>query len=316
MSDAPDQDVLERAPLRFLVGPTASGKTALALELCRRSGAEVVSLDSMLVYRGLDIGTAKPTRAERAAVPHHLLDLVGPEERFDVQRFLAALREVLLDLERRGVPPLFVGGTGFYLAAVLRGLFEGPEVDPRLRAELEAHARAFGPERLHAELQGIDPVSAARLHPHDTRRVVRALEVFAQTGRTLADWQQEWGGEPSARERGARLVGLVVEVDELDRRIRLRTEQMLDAGWRDEAIAVRAGAGFGPSAVQALGYAEVLAWADGELTREQAAARIALRTRQFARRQRTWYRKFPIEWLPADAPDRVERALALLGLAS
>lgn len=310
-----DLDVLERVPLRFLVGPTASGKTALALDLCRRSGAEVVSLDSMLVYRGLDIGTAKPTRAERAAVPHHLLDLVGPEERFDVQRFLAALREVLEELERRGVPPLFVGGTGFYLAAVLRGLFEGPPVDPSLRARLEAHARALGPERLHAELHGIDPASAARLHPHDTRRVVRALEVFAQTGRTLADWQQEWQGEPTARERGARLVGLAVETDELDRRIRVRTEQMLDAGWREEAVAVRASAGFGPSAAQALGYAEVLAWADGKLTREEALERIALGTRQFARRQRTWYRKFPIEWLPSDAPDREERALALLGLA-
>lgn len=322
MSDAPAQsdvaaqDILERTPLRFLVGPTASGKTALALELCRRTGAEVVSLDSMLVYRGLDIGTAKPTRAERAAVPHHLLDLVGPEERFDVQQFLTALREVLLDLERRGVPALCVGGTGFYLAAVLRGLFEGPPVDTRLRAKLEAHARAIGPERLHAELQGIDAESAARLHPHDTRRVVRALEVFAQTGRTLADWQQEWGREPSARERGARLVGLAVETDELDRRIRLRTEQMLADGWREEALAVRAGPGFGPSAAQALGYAEVLAWADGELTRDEASQRIALQTRQFARRQRTWYRKFPIEWLPADAPDRVERALALLGLVS
>jgi tRNA dimethylallyltransferase len=322
MSDAPagseaaEQDVLERIPLRFLVGPTASGKTALALALCRRSGAEVVSLDSMLVYRGLDIGTAKPTRAERAAVPHHLLDLVGPEERFDVQRFLAALREVLLDLERRGVPPLFVGGTGFYLAAVLRGQFVGPPVDPRLRAQLEAHARAVGPERLHVELQGIDPASAARLHPHDTRRVVRALEVFAQTGRTLADWQQEWQGEPTARERNARLVGLAVEPAELDRRIQARTAWMLDAGWRAEAEAIRAGPGFGPTAVQALGYAEVLAWADGEVTRAEAAARIALRTRQFARRQRTWYRKFAIEWLPAEASDLEERALALLGLAS
>ncbi|MEZ6016643.1 MAG: tRNA (adenosine(37)-N6)-dimethylallyltransferase MiaA [Planctomycetota bacterium] len=316
MSVPTTRDVLDHAPLRFIVGPTASGKTALALALCERLGAEVVSLDSMLVYRGLDIGTAKPTAAERAAVPHHMLDLVEPSERFDVQRYLNELRGTLADLERRRVPALLVGGTGFYLAAVLRGLFEGPPVDPEVRAQLERRAQEVGPEALHAELSALDPVSAARLHPNDVRRVVRALEVAAQTGRTLSDWQREWGSGPGPRETRARLIGLEVPTDELDRRIRARTAAMLDAGWREEALRVRSDPGFGPSAIQALGYPEVLAWADGAATRAETEALIALRTRQFARRQRTWYRKFAIHWLPVDAPDLVERACACLDPAT
>lgn len=308
-------DVLDRVPLRVLVGPTASGKTALALALAARHALEIVSLDSMLVYRGLDIGTAKPTAAERAAVPHHLLDLVGPEERFDIQRYLAELRGTLHALERRGIEPLLVGGTGFYLAALLRGLFEGPPCDPAVRARLEAHARAVGAQALHAELAAVDPASATRLHPRDVRRVVRALEVHTQTGRALSDWQREWGQGRTARERHARLVGLEVPVATLDTRIRARTEAMLDAGWCAEALAVRAGPGFGPSAAQALGYTEALALADGTLSRAEAVDRIALQTRQFARRQRTWYRKFEVTWLPAEAPDLAARAAAVLGLS-
>jgi tRNA dimethylallyltransferase len=286
------------------VGPTASGKTALALELAERAGAEILSLDSMLVYRGLDVGTAKPGAAERARVPHHLIDLVEPSETYDVQRYLADARAALADVHGRGREALFVGGTGFYLAALLRGLFEGPPVDRAVRAELEQHARAVGPEAMHAELAEVDPRAAARLHPHDGRRVVRAIEVWRQTGRTLSDWQREWSRAPGARERRARLVGLALETDALDARIRARAERMLDGGWREEARAIRAGPGFAAGARQALGYDAVLDWADGRCTRAEAEQRIALRTRRFARRQRTWYRKFAITWIPAEAPDR------------
>lgn len=310
------EDVLDREPLRVLVGPTASGKTALGLALAERAGAEILSLDSMLVYRGLDVGTAKPTAAERARVRHHLLDLVSPAERYDVQRYLADARAALADVYARGRRALFVGGTGFYLAALVRGLFEGPPVDAALRGRIEARAAAQGPGPLHAELAAVDPDSAERIHPNDVRRVIRGIEVFEQTGRPLSAWQREWGATPSPRVERARLVGLALETPELDRRIRLRTDAMLDAGWRDEARAVSAGEGFGPSARQALGYAEVLAWADGALTREAARERIALRTRQFARRQRTWYRKFPIRWLDPDDPAVVERALEALGWSS
>ena len=303
-------DPLDREPLCALVGPTASGKTALALEVAERAGAEILSLDSMLVYRGLDVGTAKPTGPERARVRHHLLDLVGPEERYDVQRYLADARAALEEVRARGARALFVGGTGFYLAALLRGIFEGPRVEPGIRAALEARAREVGPAALFAELTARDAASAARLHPNDVRRVVRALEVLEQTGRPLSDWQREWRATPGPRERSARLVGLEVPRAELDARIRARTEAMLSAGWREEALAVRAARGFGPSAAQALGYAEVLAWADGALDREQAAERIQQRTRQFARRQLTWFRKLPIRWLPGRGPPRETEPLA------
>lgn len=307
------EDVLDREPLRALVGPTASGKTALAIELAERVGAEILSLDSMLVYRGLDLGTAKPDAADRARVRHHLLDLVSPAERYDVQRYLADARAALADIHARGRRALFVGGTGFYLAALLRGLFEGPAVDPELRARLEARAAERGAGPLHAELAAVDPESAGRLHPNDVRRVIRGLEVLEQTGRPLSDWQREWGAAPTPRVERARLVGLALETPELDRRIRARTKAMLDAGWREEARAVSAGPGFGPSARQALGYAEVLAWADGAATREETEERIVLRTRQFARRQRTWYRKFPVRWLDPDDPAIAEAALEALG---
>lgn len=309
MQSSERADPLDQEPLWALVGPTASGKTSLSLALAERTGAELVSMDSMLVYRGLDIGTAKPSPEERARVPHHLIDLVPVGEVFDASRWLAAAREAVEDCRLRDRRALFVGGTGFYLAALLQGLFEGPAPDPELRAELEARA-ASAPQELHAELLEVDPESAARLHPNDVRRVVRALEVFHQTGSTLTSLQQQWN-RASTRVPRARLIGLEVPTSRLDERIRLRVVQMLEEGWIEEACAARASEP-ARGAAQALGYAEVLQLADGELTREEAIDLITLRTRQFARRQRTWYRRFPIHWLPFDAPDLVQRAEALL----
>lgn len=289
-------------PLRILIGPTAVGKSAAALALAARTGCELVSLDSMQVYRGMDVGTAKPTSAERARVRHHMLDLVGPEERFDVQRYLAELAPVAADLARRGVRALFVGGTGFYLKSLTHGLFAGPPVDRELRARLERRYAEEGGAVLHGELARVDPRAATRIHANDRMRVVRGLEVWEQTGRTLSDWQREWGwhGEQAPR-RCVRIAGLDCAADELDRRIRARTCSMLDAGWVEEARALRAGPGLGPTAIQALGYAEVLELADGRRTRAEAADAIALATRQFARRQRTWWRKLEdARWF--DAP--------------
>jgi len=310
MPSQPD-DPLDRIPLCCLVGPTASGKTAFALDVAEAGGAEILSLDSMLVYRGMDVGTAKPGPEELARVVHHMIDLVGPEERYDVQRYLGDVRLALDDVLSRGKRALFVGGTGFYLAALLRGLFEGPKADPDLRAALERRFDELGAPALHAELVEVDPVSAERIHMNDRKRLVRALEVVKQTGRSLSDWQQQWG-PPAEREVRARLVGLRLERDVLDGRINTRCEQMLKGGWREEACRIREGDGLGPSAVQALGYAEVLAWADGQCTRTEAAEQIAQRTRRFARRQDTWYRKFAIHWLPAAQPS-VAEALELFG---
>ena len=286
--------------LRFLVGSTAVGKSRAALALSARSGCELVSLDSMQVYRGMDVGTAKPTPEERARVAHHMLDLAGPEERFDVQRYLRELEPVAAELERRGRPALFVGGTGFYLKALTHGLFDGPEVDRELRARLELRYAAEGAEVLHAELSRIDPHAAARIHARDKKRVLRGLEVHAQTGRALSDWQHEWGWHGRAAEsRPVRIAGLECALPELERRIAARTRAMLEQGWVEEARAIRAGPGFGPTAIQALGYAEVLALADGALAREECEQQIVRATRRFARRQRTWWRKLEAHWLPA-----------------
>ncbi len=308
---APTRPLTLAGDLRAIVGPTAAGKSDLALELAERAGAELVSLDSMQVYVGMDVGTAKPDAAMRARVPHHMLDLVTPDERYDVQRFLADLEPVLADLAARGRRALFVGGTAFYLKVLTHGMFEGPDVDPELRARLEEEARELGPEALHARVAAVDPGVAGRLHPNDTRRLVRALEVHAQTGRSLSDWQREWEASNPGRPR--RLVGVGHAVPDLDARILARARAMLDAGWPEEAARVRERWGFGPTAIQALGYAEVLRLVDGELDREACAREVALRTRQFARKQRTWYRKFPeIEWLPPEG-DRVGLALRALG---
>lgn len=308
-------------PLAVLAGPTASGKTALGVEVARRAGAEVLSMDSMLVYRGLDVGTAKPTAGERADVPHHLIDLVEPELAFSVQDWLARAQAVLAQLAQRRVRALFVGGTAFYLKALTEGLFEGPAVDRELRAALEARFDADGGAGLHAELGRVDPPSAARLHPHDRKRIVRALEVWEQTGRPLSDWQRQWGAAPA---RARRIVALDVPAWELEERIVRRTRDMLAGGWVEEVRALDARGALGPTASQALGYAEVRELGRGRLEPAEAEARIVLRTRQFARKQRTWLRGFadrievaaPRPGDPADMQRAASETLTALGWSS
>ena len=296
----------EEAPRAFLIGPTAVGKSACALELAERGGFSIVSMDSMQVYRGMDVGTAKPTAEERRRVPHHLLDLVEPPERYDVQRYLADVDEAVRDVTREGRRPLFVGGTGFYLRALVHGIFGGPPVDLEVRADLQARAREEGSARLHDELASVDEAAALRIHPNDRKRVVRALEVWRQTGRSLTDWQKQWGwdGEPAPGRRRT-IVGLRLDVERLDARIRERTGRMIDAGWPEEARRVREGPGFGPTSIQALGYREMLSLADGETSRAAAEEAVARATRQFARRQRTWFRRFPETlWVDAEESPR------------
>lgn len=309
--DAETQEhVLDRVPLRFLVGSTASGKTGLALDVAPRLGAEIIALDSMTVYRGLDIGTAKPTAEERARVPHHLIDVADPRDPFDLQSYMRLVEEALLDLEARGSSAIFVGGAGLYLAALLRGVFDGPPADVALRTELMARADKEGDAVLHAELAEVDAEAAARIHVNDRRRTVRALEVWHQTGETMSSHQAQWGGGPSPREERAVIVGLELPTEELDRRIRLRSEQMLRSGWPEEAAAVASESGLGPSASQALGYEAASKVASGELTPEEGHEEISLRTRQFARRQRTWFRKFDIHWVDPRAEGAVNEITA------
>ena len=273
----------------FLSGPTAAGKTALALSLARRLDAEIVSVDSMAVYRGLDIGTAKPSPADRASVPHHVVDLVSPAESFSVARWLAAAADAVNDIRSRERRILFVGGTPLYLRALRDGLAPLPPADLEYRRLLQAEADAFGNGPLHARLATLDPDAAVRIHPHDTKRIIRALEVVRGTGRPLT---AAFAPAPHPA-FDAQL--LVVDLprrllyDRIDRRV----EAMFAAGLVDEVRAAAAGpGGIGPTARQAAGYAEALDLLAGRISLATAIGQTQDRTRQLAKRQLTWLRSF------------------------
>jgi tRNA dimethylallyltransferase len=284
-----------------LVGPTASGKSALALEVARHLGdVELVSVDSMQVYRSMDIGTAKPTPAERAEVPHHLLDLVEPWEAFSVARFQAAACEAIAGVEQRGHRALLVGGTGLYLQAVVDGLAV-PGEWPAVRAELEAAATTpVGAAGLHRRLAALDPEAAARMEPTNRRRVVRALEVTLGSGRPFSSYGPGLDAYPPTT---FRLAGLSSPREILDARIAQRLDSQLAAGFVDEVRALAsADAPLSRTAREALGYRELLAHLGGRCTLEEAVGETARRTRAFARRQRAWFRRdHRITWFDAGA---------------
>jgi tRNA dimethylallyltransferase len=280
--------------LRALVGPTASGKTDAGIAVASRLGAEIASVDSMLVYRGMDVGTAKPTREQQRALPHHLLDLAEPSERFTVARFQGAARDVLA----RVPDPLLVGGSGLYFRAVVDRLRFPPE-DPAVRASLEAEADALGADELYARLSAVDPVAAARIDPANIRRTIRALEVSTITGAPFSDFAAAWEVyEPSA----VRVAGIRLANATLDLRVRTRVARMLDAGWIDEVRdLMERGFGAWLTASQAIGYAELAAHLDGRLALEEAMDRTVKRTKELARRQMAWFRRDPrVRWFDAD----------------
>jgi tRNA dimethylallyltransferase len=270
-----------------IVGPTASGKTALALELADRLGGEIVSADSRQIYRGLDVGTAKPTPAERVRVPHHCLDLVDPGESFDVARFRTAAAGAIAAIAARGHVPLVVGGTGLYVRALLRGLCPAPPRAPALRAELEAAVAAEGSAALHRRLATLDPAAAARVAPRDRVRIVRALEVALASGVPLSRWQAEH--RFAERPYDALVIGLARPTAELDARIAARAHAMVAAGFLDE-VRTLADRGL---VVDAVGYREMLACVDGGTDVATAVAATVRATRRFAKRQRTWFRREP-----------------------
>jgi tRNA dimethylallyltransferase len=306
----------------ILTGPTACGKTALALELAGRLDAEIVGMDSMTLYRGMDVGTAKPTPRERARAPHHLLDVLDPWESGTVAWWLDRAAGACRDIAARGKRPLFVGGTPFYLKSLLHGLFEGPPGDARLRRELEAEAGREGKEALHAKLAAVDPRTASRLHPNDVRRVVRAMEVYRLTGRPISAWQQTWDTAAfadAAAPPPAPIPAVVLELprDVLYDRINRRVGAMLDGGWLDEVRRLRElPRPLSREAAQALGYRELLAYLDGTGgTWDETVTLIRTHTRQFAKRQLTWFRHLPtLRPVPADAPDAVDRVLRVWGV--
>ncbi len=297
-----------------LVGVTASGKSAVAFELARRRGdCEIVSVDSMCVYSGMDIGTSKPGPEERAAVPHHLLDLVDPGEEFTVLQFQEAARAALADIEGRGQHALLVGGTGLYHRAVIDDLSipgRYPEVAAALEAELDDGRSE--PADLHARLAVLDPAGAGRMEPTNRRRVVRALEVTLGAGRPFSDFGPGLDAYPAT---GIPQVGLGVDPAEVDHRIAGRFAAMVEAGLVEEVRALAAGPrGISRTARQALGYREVLAHVEDGMPLEDCLEEAVRRTRQFARRQASWFRRDPrINWAgsTAEAQDLLGRALAV-----
>jgi tRNA dimethylallyltransferase len=295
-------------PLLVIVGPTAVGKTALAIALAQTLGGEVVSADSRQVYRGMDIGTAKPSADERAAVPHHLIDVVDPDEEFSLARYPDLATAAIGTIATRGRQPLLVGGTGQYLAALLEG-WQIPRVapQPQLRAELEQAAAQHGAEALHTRLALIDPAAAAGILPTNVRRVIRALEVYELTGRPISEQQQK---QPPPYH--IKTLWLTRPPDALYSRIDMRVDAMLAAGLPAEVGGlVERGYGWDLPAMSGLGYREFQPYFAGQATLEDAITRLKFDTHAFARRQPGWFRRLPaLTQLPADAPDLVEHALA------
>ncbi len=321
MSRAPDSP-----PFLALAGPTASGKTAAALALARRRPIEIVSVDSALVYQGMDIGTAKPTAAERAQAPHHLIDIRDPAQAYSAAEFATDAARCIREIHARGALPVLVGGTMLYFKALFEGLSDMPAADPQVRAELDAQAAREGWPALHAELAQVDPVTAARLPPHDAQRIQRALEVYRLSGRPLSHWHADTPGGPDGA-RAPMPPAMLLSLEPQDRawlheRIALRFRQMLADGFLDEVQRLRARGDLHPlmPSMRCVGYRQAWAWLEDtrhaqDVGGDPPPASILLEagiaaTRQLAKRQLTWLRGMPTRRVIAcDAPDAIEQTL-------
>lgn len=307
--------IINRQSLWVLVGPTGVGKSPVALKLARLVDGEILVADSMQVYRGMDIGTGKPSRQDQAAVPHHGVDLVAPEIEFSVAMYRRYAVATLKAIVARGRTPILVGGTGLYVRAVIDGLCPAPPADPRDRECLVAEAAARGVGHLYGRLQETDPDAAARIHPYDARRIIRALEVYQTTGRTLSDWQRQTRG--LGADWVVSQIGLIRPRPVLYARIEARVRAMVASGWIEEVQRLFQ-RGVGRTAACALGYQQLLAAFEGRWSVDEAIARTERDTRRYARRQLTWFRRDPrIQWLELredESPlDTAQRILSFLG---
>jgi tRNA dimethylallyltransferase len=291
-----------------VVGPTAAGKSELSLRLARELNGEVINADSMQLYRGMDIGTGKVAAAQRAGVPHHLLDIWDVTESASVSEYQRLARAAIEDIGSRGRTPILVGGSGLYVRAAIDDL-AFPGTDPDVRERLEAELAAAGPRELHARLAGADPAAAAVILPSNGRRIVRALEVIELSGRSFTATLPDYKSVLPAIQ-----LGLGLPRTELDARIAVRVGQMWLGGLVDEVrVLAAAGLRSGRTASRALGYAQVLRYLDGDLTQAQARERTIAATRRFARRQESWFRRDPrVRWLPATEPVPTPLALAAI----
>jgi tRNA dimethylallyltransferase len=290
-----------RPPILVIAGPTATGKTHAALQLATTFDGELVGADSVQVYRGFDIGSAKPTVEELGAIPHHLIDVVDPDEDIDAATYASAADAAIADVRSRGRLPIVVGGTGLWLRALLRGLVDVPPVDPKVRAELESRVENEGAPALHAQLADVDPATAEVVHPNDALRIVRALEVYQQTGKAFGELR-------AAHALGAPRYEAVVVALDLERELHThliegRVERMIEAGWADEVRSLRETWGDHVRAFGSVGYREMLAHVRNEVPLEETMRMIRKSTRTYARRQRTWFKSDPAVsyWSSSDA---------------
>ncbi len=288
--------------VNLLMGCTACGKSAVALELARRLQGEIVSVDSMKIYRRMDIGTAKPTAEEQREIPHHLIDILEPSESYSLGRFIEDADAAIRAIDARGRPVIAEGGTMMFVRGLTSGVFEGPPADPGFRRQLRERAAREGTVALHAELARIDPGAAARIHPNDLRRIERALEVYHASGSPISRLQTQWESESTGR-YDCRIVAIRRDREDIARRINLRVKAMIDAGLVREVQALLDGpGGIGEQAAQAVGYAEIIRHLRGESSLEEAVEQIKINTRRLAKAQRTWMRRMPgTRWVDAEA---------------
>lgn len=301
----------DKVRLLAVCGPTASGKTALAVALARQLDGEVVSADSMQIYRGLTVGTAAPTDAERQGVPHHLIGFVPPEQAFSVADYVAAAAACIADIAARGKTPIVAGGTGLYLSSLLEGIrFTGEKADPQVRRELQARLEKEGIAPLYEQLRAVDPAYAATLHPNNHGRVLRALELYRQTGKTMSQQLQ------ASRPREAPYRALLIGLDTPDRaqlyaRIEQRVDGMMQQGLLAEARLVWERREEYRTAAQAIGYKEFFPYFTGQAPLDDCVAKLKQATRNYAKRQLTWFRRMEgIRWEPAGDPAAARRVLA------
>ncbi len=278
----------------YLVGPTGVGKSAVALELATQLNAEIIVADSMQVYRGLDIGTAKPSPEEREKIPHHLLDIVDPSEDFDVSKFVKISSKILKEIQTRGKTPLIVGGTGLYIKAMMDGLFSGPGKNLEIRKRLEEEALSKGLESLYDRLSELDPQRAAQIPPHHQRRIIRALEIYETTGKPIGQFQNQWTN-PQAN---VCIIGLNRDRKDLYERINHRVDEMIQQGLVQEAQKLfLKGLRENATVMQAIGYKELMTHFKGLSNIEEAIVLIKQNSRHLAKRQLTWFKKDPrVHW--------------------
>jgi tRNA dimethylallyltransferase len=292
-----------------ILGPTCVGKTQASLKLADIINGEIISFDSRQIYRFMDIGTAKPTLEQREKVPHHLIDLISPDKRFTAADYGKKAREIIREIVERKRYPIAVGGSGLYLKALIEGFFEGPKANGKIRERLEREAQRFGEPHLFNRLKEVDPEAAERIHPNDSVRIIRALEVYELTGKPISTWQQEGKYDPFPM--SFIKIGLHLDREKLYQRIDQRVDEMMNRGLLDEVKRLNEmGFTLRLKALKTVGYQELFAYLEGQLNLSEAVEKIKQNTRNYAKRQLTWFRKDKeIKWLDAEEDNLIEQIL-------